>query len=82
MLTFSFWLEFDPHDQACIMSPLVGIDCSDTTAMHLDYGFVLVVLSCRSAVHCCLILRHERGLVQAVHICLGLYCGNGGIYTG
>ena len=37
--------------QACMMSQLVGIDCSDTTAaIHLDYGFVLVVLSCRSAV--------------------------------
>ena len=58
-----------------MMSQLVGIDCSDTTAMHLDYGFDLVVLSRRSAMHCCLILRHERGLVQVVHICLGLYFG-------
>ena len=37
MLTFSFWLLFDPHGQACMVHQLVGIDYSDTIAIHIDY---------------------------------------------
>ena len=55
-----FWRGFDSHDHAYIMFRRVEIGCTDIV-LPSDYGFALPCGSELSS--CCLILRHERGLL-------------------